>query len=207
MPYSEAQPRIGQLITGIHEGAQRIKRIVQSLRDFARRDTGDLDRPVDLNAVVESSIVLVRNLLDKSTSRFELSLASGLPPLRGNFQQLEQVLINLITNACQALPDRERGIHVQTGLEEGYVRVEVRDEGVGIPEENLERILDPFFTTKQDTGGTGLGLSISYNIVKNHGGELAIRSRPGEGTTAVVRLPPAAAAPPATTSPAREATP
>jgi polar amino acid transport system substrate-binding protein len=87
------------------------------------------------------------------------------------------------------------------------VRVEVRDEGVGIPEENLERILDPFFTTKQDTGGTGLGLSISYNIVKNHGGELAIRSRPGEGTTAVVRLPPAAAAPPATTSPAREATP
>ena len=189
MPYSEAQPRIGQLIAGIHEGAQRIKRIVQSLRDFARRDTGDLDRPVDLNAVVESSIVLVRNLLDKSTSRFTLSLAPDLPALRGNFQQLEQVLINLITNACQALPDREQGISVETSAEEGYVRVEVRDQGVGIPEANLERILDPFFTTKQDTGGTGLGLSISYNIVKNHGGELGIRSRPGEGTTAVVRLP------------------
>jgi signal transduction histidine kinase len=84
---------------------------------------------------------------------------------------------------------------VETGLEQGYVRVEVRDQGVGIPEENLERILDPFFTTKQDTGGTGLGLSISYNIVKNHGGELAIRSRPGEGTTAVVRLPAAPTAP------------
>jgi PAS domain S-box-containing protein len=195
MPYSEAQPRIGQLIAGLHEGAQRIKRIVQSLRDFARRDTGDLERPVDLNAVVESSIVLVRNLLDKSTSRFSLSLAPGLPALRGNFQQLEQVLINLITNACQALPDRERGIRVETAVEEGYVRVEVRDQGVGIPEENLERILDPFFTTKQDTGGTGLGLSISYNIVKNHGGDLAIRSRPGEGTTAVVRLPAAPTAP------------
>jgi signal transduction histidine kinase len=191
MPYSEAQPRIGQLIAGIGEGAQRIKHIVQNLRDFARRDTGDLDRCVDLNDVVESSIMLVRNLIDKSTSRFTLSLAPGLPPLRGSFQQLEQVLINLITNACQALPDRERGICVETRLEEGRLRVEVRDQGVGIPEENLKRILDPFFTTKQDTGGTGLGLSISYNIVKNHGGDLAIRSRPGEGTTAAVLLPPA----------------
>ncbi len=191
MPYSEAQPRIGQLIAGISEGAQRIKRIVQNLRDFARRDAGDLDRLVDLNAVVESSIMLVRNLIDKSTSRFQLSLAPGLPPLRGSFQQLEQVLINLITNACQALPDRERGIRVQTRLEEGQLWLEVRDQGVGIPEGNLKRILDPFFTTKQDTGGTGLGLSISYNIVKNHGGELEIRSLPGEGTTAAVRLPPA----------------
>jgi PAS domain S-box-containing protein len=189
MPYSEAQPRIGQLIAGIGEGAQRIKHIVQNLRDFARRDTGDLDRSVDLNGVVESSITLVRNLIDKSTSRFTLSLARGLPPLRGNFQQLEQVLINLITNACQALPDRERGIGVETHLEEDWLLVEVRDQGVGIPEQNLERILDPFFTTKQDTGGTGLGLSISYNIVKNHGGRLEIRSRPGEGTTAAVRLP------------------
>jgi signal transduction histidine kinase len=67
--------------------------------------------------------------------------------------------------------------------------VEVRDQGIGIPEGNLKRILDPFFTTKQDSGGTGLGLSISYNIVKNHGGELAISSVPGEGTTAVVLLP------------------
>jgi polar amino acid transport system substrate-binding protein len=144
---------------------------------------------VDLNGVVESSITLVRNLLDKSTSRFSLSLARGLPPLRGSFQQLEQVLINLITNACQALPDRERGIAVETRLQEDWLLVEVRDQGVGIPEQNLERILDPFFTTKQDTGGTGLGLSISYNIVKNHGGSLEIRSRTGEGTTASVRLP------------------
>jgi PAS domain S-box-containing protein len=189
MPYSEAQPRIGQLIEGIGEGAQRIKHIVQNLRDFARRDTGDLDRPVDLNGVVESSITLVRNLIDKSTSRFAVCLAPELPPLRGNFQQLEQVLINLITNACQALPDREREIRVETCAEEAHVRVEVRDQGVGIPEGNLKRILDPFFTTKQDTGGTGLGLSISYNIVKNHGGELSISSQPGEGTVASVRLP------------------
>ena len=189
MPYSEAQPRIAELIAGIGEGAQRIKHIVQNLRDFARRDTGDLDRPLDLNQVVESSVTLLRNLIDKSTSRFSVHLAPGLPVLRGNFQQLEQVLINLITNACQALPDRERGIRVQTRLEGERVCVEVQDQGVGIPEENLKRILDPFFTTKQDTGGTGLGLSISYNIVKNHGGELAISSEPGQGTTAAVRLP------------------
>jgi two-component system NtrC family sensor kinase len=201
MPYSEAQPRIGQLISGITEGAQRIKHIVQNLRDFARSDAGQLDHEVDLNAVVESSVTLMRNLIDKSTSRFTLSLAPELPRARGNFQQLEQVLLNLITNACQALPDRERGIWVETRKEAEGLGVEVRDEGVGIPEENLKRILDPFFTTKQDSGGTGLGLSISYNIVKNHGGELAISSRPGQGTTAAVRLPAAPGVPAAPQEP------
>jgi len=191
MPFSEAQPRIGQLIHGIGEGAQRIKAIVQNLRDFARRATGERNQPLQLNSVAESAIMLVRNLIDKSTSCFIFRPAEGLPPLRGNFQQLEQVLINLITNACHALPSRDRGVAVSTRFDAERRRVvaEVRDQGIGIPEENRKRILDPFFTTKQDIGGTGLGLSISYNIVKNHGGELEIDSAPGVGTTVTVSLP------------------
>ena len=191
MPYSAAQPQIGQLIGGIHEGAQRIKKIVQNLRDFTRRDAGDMTKTVDVNAVVDSSVTLMRNLIDKSTARFSTELDPEAPPITGNFQQLEQVIINLITNACQALERREQGIHLSTRWSgpSRRVLVQVKDEGVGIPEENMRRIMDPFFTTKQDKGGTGLGLSISYNIVKNHGGELSISSAPGEGTTVTVELP------------------
>jgi PAS domain S-box-containing protein len=191
MPYSESQPKIGQLIAGIHEGAQRIKKIVQNLRDFARRDAGEMTEGVDMNAVVDSAVTLVRNLVDKCTSRFALELAPSLPRVTGNFQQLEQVVINLLTNACQALPDRDRGVTVATRAHptSGRLTIEVLDQGVGIPQKDLAHVLDPFFTTKQSKGGTGLGLSISYNIVRNHGGDLAIASQPDQGTTVTVSLP------------------
>jgi len=191
MPYSEAWPRIAGLMDGIHEGAQRIKKIVQNLRDFARRDPGDLSRDVDLNAAVDSAVTLVRHLLDRSTDRFSVSLDPGVPAIRGNFQQLEQVVVNLLTNACDALPSRDRAIRVATRVDRAASRVlvEVVDEGTGISTENRARIFDPFFTTKQDRGGTGLGLSISFNIVQNHGGGLALASGEGRGTVATVSLP------------------
>jgi len=191
MPYSESQPRIGQLIAGIHEGAERIKTIVQNLRDFARRDPGEMTDAVDVNRVVDSAVTLVRNLVDKCTGRFAVELDPGLPNIRGNFQQLEQVLINLLTNACQALADRDRAVTVRTrhAQADGRLVLEVSDQGVGIAAADLAHVLDPFFTTKQNKGGTGLGLSISYNIVRNHGGELAIASEQGVGTTVTVTLP------------------
>ena len=127
----------------------------------------------------------------KSTARFSLDLALELPPVCGSSQQIEQVLLNLLTNACQSLPDRERELCVRTRHDEaaGKVVVEVRDQGVGIPAERLGHVMDPFFTTRQDQGGTGLGLSISYTIVRNHGGDLRIASKVGQGTTATVELP------------------
>lgn len=193
MPFGEALPRVSRLMDGIHEGAQRITKIVQSLRDFARRDPGDLTREVDPVAVVDSAVTLVRHLLDKSTDRFAVACDPDVPAVRGSFQQLEQVAVNLLTNACDALPSRDRAIRVAVRFERpaGRVVIEVADEGSGISRENQMRIFDPFFTTKQDRGGTGLGLSISYTIVRNHGGELEIASEEGRGTTATVRLPPA----------------
>jgi PAS domain S-box-containing protein len=197
MPFSEAWPRISQLVDGIHEGAQRIKKIVQSLRDFARRDPGDLSREIDPNAVVDSAVTLVRHLLDKSTDRFSASCDPGIPRIRGSSQQLEQVAVNLLTNACDALPSRDRAIRVSTRFDRQAQRVfiEVADEGTGISAESRMRIFDPFYTTKQDRGGTGLGLSISYTIVRNHGGELTLVSEEGRGTVATVSLPPAGEAP------------
>jgi signal transduction histidine kinase len=184
-------------VDGIHEGAQRIKKIVQTLRDFARRDPGDLSREIDPNAVVDSAVTLVRHLLDKSTDRFSASCDPGIPRIRGSSQQLEQVAVNLLTNACDALPSRDRAIRVSTRFDRQAQRVfiEVADEGTGISAESRMRIFDPFYTTKQDRGGTGLGLSISYTIVRNHGGELTLVSEEGRGTVATVSLPPAGEAP------------
>ena len=191
MPYTRAHEKIGQLIAGISEGAVRIGKIVEALGGFARQDAGDLDQPVNPNAVVESAMVIVNNLIKKATHHFSVALEENLPKIRGNPQQLEQVIINLITNSCQALQAPQKGLFVSTSYNESsdLIIIRVRDEGGGIPPENLNHIIEPFFTTKRDTAGTGLGLSVSYNIVKNHGGHLHFTSRFGKGTTATVMLP------------------
>jgi polar amino acid transport system substrate-binding protein len=115
----------------------------------------------------------------------------AIPAIQGNNQQIEQVLINLVSNACQALENKGQGVTVSTLYDDAadQVSVIIKDEGRGIPPENLQHIMDPFFTTKRDEGGTGLGLSISYNIIKDHGGTLQITSGPEPGATAVIRLP------------------
>ena len=191
MPYTRAHEKIGQLILGISEGAMRIGKIVEALGGFARQDAGDLDQSVDPNSVVESAMVIVNNLIRKSTHHPSVELEENLPKIRGNQQQLEQVIINLITNSCQALQSPQKCLFVSTSYNEtsDLITIRVRDEGEGIPPENLNHIIEPFFTTKRDTGGTGLGLSVSYNIVKNHGGHLHFTSRFGKGTTATVMLP------------------
>ena len=191
MPYTKAHERIGQLILGISEGSERIQKIVQSLKDFARQDRGELDQSVDINLVVKSSILIINNLIKKSTTHFSVEYGENLPKIKGNFQQLEQVIINLITNSCQALPNKEKGIIISTSydMDSKNIIINIQDEGIGIPSESLKHILDPFFTTKRDYGGTGLGLSVSYNIIKDHGGELSFTSELGKGTTATIRLP------------------
>ena len=191
MPYTRSHEKIAQLISGISEGAARIGKIVEALGGFARQDAGDLDQPVDPNAVVESAMLIVNNLIKKSTHHPSVELEGNLPKIQGNPQQLEQVIINLITNSCQALQSPQKCLFVSTSYNEksDLITIRVRDEGEGIPPENLNHIIEPFFTTKRDTGGTGLGLSVSYNIVKNHGGHLHFTSRFGIGTTATVMLP------------------
>ena len=112
--------------------------------------------------------------------------------VRGCAQQLEQVMVNLLTNALQALPDRTRGIQVSTRVngESGMVEVRVRDEGVGISAEVKKRLCEPFFSTKHEVGGLGLGLSISASIIQDHNGTLDFTSEVGKGTVARILLPP-----------------
>lgn len=189
LSYDEARTMLPDIIKSLSDGTKRIKTIVESLRNYARKETSELNHEVNINNVVDSSIVLLSNLIAKSTDRFSLHFTEGLPHIRGNSQQLEQVVINLITNACQSLTLRSQKICIYTLRDDFGVLFKVADEGCGISSENSNKIFDPFFTTKRESGGTGLGLPISKNIVQNHGGTIEFQSEEGKGTTVTVRFP------------------
>jgi polar amino acid transport system substrate-binding protein len=190
LPYSRMRDEVPQMLADMSAGASRIKRIVEDLKDYARQDSSARREPFDLNAVAQAAVRLVDTKLRRATSRFETIYCTNLPQVQGNALRIEQVVVNLLINACQALPSPERGIFLATGwdAEQGLVRLTIKDEGVGIPPESLSRLTDPFFTTKRESGGTGLGLSISAGIVQEHGGSLSFDSPPGEGTTATLTL-------------------
>lgn len=189
--YSTLRERVPKLISDIVSGSERIKHIVHELRDFARHEEADLTDDVDINAVVKSAAALVAGMVDDSIGDLHIHCADDLPPVRGNFQRLEQVVVNLIINAWQALHKPSDRISVSTlwASDTHSVSIEVRDTGVGIPEEGLKRLTDPFYTTKRESGGTGLGLSISNSIVLEHAGSMAFDSTPGEGTVVTITLP------------------
>ena len=191
LPYSRMREVLPRLMTQMQEGSRRVKLIVDDLKDFARQQEPGLATDVDLNETVAAALRLLGNLIVKSTSHFSVSYGENLPLLRGNPQRIEQVIVNLVVNACQSLPGPERGISIATftDREAKTVVFEVKDEGSGISPEHLPHLTDPFFTTKRDSGGTGLGLSVSSGIAKEHGGSLEFDSAPGEGTTARLILP------------------
>jgi len=191
MPYSQIREEIPRMLDEMHDSAQRIKRIVNDLKDFARQENAELLETVEINDVVTASLRLVDTTIRKATTNFSVVYGRGLPKVRGNAQRIEQVLVNLIINSCQALPGSERGITVSTGFdsEQNEVWAEVADEGVGIAEADLKHVLDPFFTTKRGEGGTGLGLSVSDGIVKDHHGRLDFQSEPDSGTRVRMVLP------------------
>lgn len=191
MLYSKSKEKISQSLDGILQGSERIKNITKSLTEYAKADSGHLNEPVDINKVVEMAILITNNLIKKSTDNFIVKYDDHIPILKGNEQQIEQVIINLITNACQSLGTKTALIKVSTHYkpEEKIVEIIVNDEGVGINENDLKYIMDPFFTTKRNLGGTGLGLSVTYSIIENHGGNIILNSEVGNGTTVIVTLP------------------
>jgi hypothetical protein len=187
----EAREIMPKLLSGIIEGGQRIRNILNELRKFAREEKAPLDQQVSVNQVLEKSIAMLQNQIRNHTSHFHFAPDPQDSCIRGSLQQLEQVVINLVMNALQSLPDRESGVSVSLYREQPgqQVVIEVRDEGLGMTPETVKQIFDPFFTTKLDSGGTGLGLSICYSIVKQHRGTIEVHSEPGSGSCVFVRLP------------------
>jgi PAS domain S-box-containing protein len=189
--FAEIDEKIPQLFKSIIEGARRINNIINNLKDFARQDRLVAERQVDLNRVATTAASLLLHQLNRYSDNFHFDLAEYLPRITGDYQQLEQVVINLLLNAGQSLPDKSRGIWITTGFDAaaGQATITVRDEGCGIARDVADRVMEPFFTTKLDSGGTGLGLAISLSIVKEHNGSLEFESEPGKGTTFVVKIP------------------
>jgi len=191
LPHSEMRDTIPTLVRDIHESAQRIERIVNDLKDFARPGPPGGLGSVNINAATQRALRLLTHLIARRTTRFHTRFASDVPSIRGDAQQVEQVVVNLVVNALEALPNAACGVTLSTRFdaEERCIILEVEDEGSGIPAEHLPRLTEPFFTTKHDRGGTGLGLAITSSLVRAHGGSLSFTSEPGAGTRARVTLP------------------
>ena len=191
IPYSEMQEHIPELFSGIHEGSKRIRKIVLNLRDYARQGISDMNQLFNVNDAVRAALVLLANPIKKSTDHLTVQYGNQLPEVKGNFQRAEQVIINLIQNACQSLPSPDKSITITTDYDQDkdQVSVLIEDQGHGITKKHLKRIQDPFFTTNRDSGGSGLGLSISAGIMEEHNGRIELFSTPKKGTSARAIFP------------------
>lgn len=188
--YSTIRDSVPELLGAIYEGSKRIENIVRELKDYARQKDDDW-QIINLNEVVKTAYLLTENLLKSSTNNFVIELQQQLPAMKGSFQKLEQVIINLLENSCQAITDKSESIKIITkyDIENETIICQICDEGIGMTQETLKQIRDPFFTTKRTRGGTGLGLAVSSKIVATHQGSLEFASKPNRGTCAELRFP------------------
>ncbi|MGC2062439.1 MAG: ATP-binding protein [Thermodesulfovibrionales bacterium] len=176
------------LLNKIQGETERIEKIVKNLLDFSKPKEANLIDS-DMNKTVRKALKLMNNTLDISNIELTSNLQEDLPHVFIDDNQIQQVLVNLITNAVQAMPGGGRlSIRTRTGNKSDSVEILISDSGKGIPPEFLPHIFDPFFSTKGPEG-TGLGLSVSYGIIKNHHGHIRVESRPEVGTTFTIDLP------------------
>jgi two-component system NtrC family sensor kinase len=187
---SDVNERHRRFLDLIVLSAQRCHKIVQSLLSFARQHKPER-KPVRIHEVVEASVAILQYQLRTSNIKVVTHFAPNLPKVLADSHQLQQVFVNLINNARQAIEAyRPSGmICIRTETCERGVRLAFQDDGPGIAKENLAKIFNPFFTTKEVGKGTGLGLSLSYGIIKEHGGTIAVESTPGNGATFTIDLP------------------
>jgi PAS domain S-box-containing protein len=167
------------------DGAERVKKIVQDLKGFARLDEAEV-KTADINQGIESSINIIWNELKyKATLKKEYG---SIPLTLCNLGQLNQVFMNILMNAAQAI-ETHGEIVVRTWSEDGNIYITISDTGMGIPADKMDKLFEPFYTTKEVGQGTGLGLSIAYDIIKKHNGEIRVASEVGKGTTFTIALP------------------
>jgi signal transduction histidine kinase len=182
---------MAQLIADMELAANRIAKTVADLKNFSRQADAAEKEPLRLNAAVRNALRLAKTALLRTRIRIDLDLAEDIPEIEGNAQNIEQIILNLVVNAVQAIDHEHGRISVSTGfsIKDGRATLRVADNGKGVAAHIAERIFLPFVTDKQAQGGTGLGLSVSYRLVKAHGGEIHFEDRPGGGTVFVVSLP------------------
>jgi signal transduction histidine kinase len=195
MDLAYLEEEIPLAIDHILDGVKRISKIVRSMKFFAH--PGDAAKaPLDLNEAIESTIIISRNAW-KYVAEVDTDFDPAMPPVPGQRGEINQVILNLITNAAHAIAEKDgRGakqkgrIGIATRYRDGWAEIRIRDTGPGIPDAIRHRVYDLFFTTKEEGVGSGQGLAIAHSvIVEKHGGVLTFESTPGEGTTFIIRLP------------------
>ncbi|NOX38650.1 MAG: HAMP domain-containing protein [Calditrichaeota bacterium] len=181
-------PRNQQEMEAILENINRISRIVRELVDFSRPTSEEL-QPTDVNRVIQSAVGIMRYDQRAKHITFHVDLDPSLPPLTLVADQLQQVLINILVNALDAMETRGQDLYVRSRRQDRQVIIEVEDTGIGIPEDALSKIFEPFYTTKEVGRGTGLGLTVSYGIIRKFKGDIQVESKVGKGTTFRIILP------------------
>ena len=178
----------------IEKESVRCKNIVQNLLKFARKSNIELE-PIDINSVIEETINFTKHQLDINKIQLIKNLQEDVPIIGGNASQLQQVFTNIIINAQKAMPDggtltvSTKNLNGNSGESKKTIEIEFKDTGCGIDPKHMEKIFNPFFTTRKIGEGTGLGLSVSYGIIKEHNGDIKVKSEPGKGTSFIINLP------------------
>jgi signal transduction histidine kinase/ActR/RegA family two-component response regulator len=180
-----------QLVADMEMAAHRITKTVSDLKNFSRQSNVVEKAPLQVNSAVKNAMRLAQTTLRTSAVEVNLKLGDNLPDIDGNLQSIEQIILNILINAVQAIDHDQGKIDVTTGFrnKDGRVYIRITDNGRGISTTIAEKIFLPFITDKQSQGGTGLGLSVSYSLVKSHEGEIIFDSRPGAGTSFTIYLP------------------
>ncbi len=180
-----------QLVADMEMAAHRIAKTVSDLKNFSRQSNVVEKAPLQVNSAVKNAMRLAQTTLRTSAVEVNLKLGDNLPDIDGNLQSIEQIILNILINAVQAIDHDQGKIDVTTGFrnKDGRVYIRITDNGRGISTTIAEKIFLPFITDKQSQGGTGLGLSVSYSLVKSHEGEIIFDSRPGAGTSFTIYLP------------------
>ena len=186
MLYEDFRKDIFNLIDNLEHGSSRISQIVSGLKEFVRGQDEVTLVEVDLNQVIARAISICRNKINSAVKSFDVNIPPKLPLIKSDPKIVEQVLVNLLINATQAVDKKDSWVRLKVTVDSSlsdHLTIEVSDNGSGMNEETIKKIFDPFFTTKSPGKGTGLGLSISHNLIEKIGGRIEVESELGKGST------------------------
>ncbi len=192
LDHREVSSNMRDIIKAFQAASTRISRVVTSLKEFATPEDSARKKPVKIGEVIQGALTIASAQIRKTVSHLEQEIERDIPPFPGHPQRIEQVVINLLLNAHQAIPPGKKGklsIRARFIKRLGAVIIEIEDNGKGMDRPVLDNIFNPFFTIRRDSGGTGLGLSISYGLIKEHNGVIGVLSRPGLGSRFTVFIP------------------
>jgi len=189
--YDFLEDNLIQLVADMDMAANRVAKIVSDLKNFSKQSNVAEKSTVQVNAAVKNAMRLAQTTLRKSGVRIQLDLDENLPLIEGNLQSIEQIILNIIINAIQAIDHSDGIIRISSGFQRKDARIglQIIDNGRGISDAVADKLFLPFVTDKQAEGGTGLGLSVTYGLVQSHGGDISFETQKGKGTTFTVSFP------------------